>query len=142
MSRERPSKNNRIAKTTRSLKGKLSSLLHFSHPPTPSSINADSCPDNHTATTDAGTSNVSFHYPPSSQVPLVSIDCAPDTTVANTDPMSPPISIAGNPVPEAPSTISFQNANSPFSALHSVENVYMHHPTIINANNVNITLAL
>ena len=48
MSSERPSKTNRIHKITGSFKGKISSLLHLSRAPTPSSIEMDSSTDNPT----------------------------------------------------------------------------------------------
>ncbi|KAF8800029.1 hypothetical protein BYT27DRAFT_6848043 [Phlegmacium glaucopus] len=133
MSNERPSNRHRTDNVAPSSKMESSYLLQ---PRTTSSMDVDSSADNCVATTDRGTgSNVPFDYPSSSLIPMDSINCAPpNTTVANTetDSMSPPISVPDNPAPEAPS----MNANNPFSALHGVENVYMHQPTIINANHV------
>ena len=48
MSSERPHGTNRIRKAAGSFKGKLSSLLHLSRAPTPSSIKMDSSSDNPT----------------------------------------------------------------------------------------------
>jgi hypothetical protein len=48
MSNERPSDHNRIRRIAGSFKGKLSSLLHLSRAPTPSSIDKDSSSDNST----------------------------------------------------------------------------------------------
>jgi hypothetical protein len=48
MSNERPSDHNRIGRIAGSFKGKLSSLLHLSRAPTPSSIDKDSSSDNGT----------------------------------------------------------------------------------------------
>ena len=54
-SSERPSKGDRITKTVRSFKGKVSSLFNLSRPRIPLSVNVDPTDDNYIATTDAGT---------------------------------------------------------------------------------------
>jgi hypothetical protein len=46
MSSERPSETNHMRKIAGTFKGKLSSLLHLSRAPTPSSIEMDSSSDN------------------------------------------------------------------------------------------------
>ncbi|KAF8813479.1 hypothetical protein BYT27DRAFT_7158386 [Phlegmacium glaucopus] len=147
MSNERPSKNNRMQKVTRSFRGKLSSLLHLSRSPTTSSIDVVSSSDNHTtATTDAGTSDLPFNI-----VPVAGVDHAPVASMkAYTvpPPIPVPVSATAAGVPRQPVSVSSAgpehetpptmspNTHSSMSLLQGAHNVYMSHPTITMANNI------
>ncbi|KAF8816507.1 WD40 repeat-like protein [Phlegmacium glaucopus] len=145
MSSERPSKNNRITKAIKYVKGRFSSPLPLSHPPTPLSINLDPSPDNRMATTDAGTSNL--------PLTMVSVDHAATavvTTEAHTvslpdsvpSPASTPIaprrqfSSASSQAPETPSTYIAPNIHGAISAFQGAHDVYLHQPTINMANSI------
>ncbi|KAF8816807.1 hypothetical protein BYT27DRAFT_6377975 [Phlegmacium glaucopus] len=108
MSNERPSKNNRVA---RSFKKHLSSLFHSKRPPTPSPIEVGSSFGNHMAAVDAGTSNLPLE--------MASPDCALATAVASTEastmssPIFVPISASGPAVPRQLDSASRQGPEIP-----------------------------
>ncbi|KAF8805112.1 hypothetical protein BYT27DRAFT_7297183 [Phlegmacium glaucopus] len=145
MSSERPSKNNRVA---RSFKKHLSSLFHSKRPPTPSSIEVGSSSGNHMAAADAGTSNL-----PLEMVPVVSVDRTLATAVASTEayavssPISIPISASGPAVPRQLGSAGSQgpeilpmhtspNTHSPMSLFQGAHNIYLHQSTINMANSI------
>ncbi|KAF8802732.1 hypothetical protein BYT27DRAFT_7215115 [Phlegmacium glaucopus] len=83
MSDERPSTRHRIDKVARYAKGKSTSLPKLSRPPTLSSIDMDSMPDDHMATIDApaaGTNDL-----PLNVIPVAGVDRAPTIGVVSTE---------------------------------------------------------
>ncbi|KAF8815108.1 hypothetical protein BYT27DRAFT_7334103 [Phlegmacium glaucopus] len=142
MSSERPSKNNRVTKAIRYVKGKFSSPVPLSHPATPLSIDADPTSDNRMVTTDAGTRRAA-------EFPVISVDHAATAVMtADADTVSLPNSVpvpastpsvprqlgsASNPGPEIPSTDV-----APMSAFQGAHDVRLHNSTINMANAIHI----
>ncbi|KAF8801140.1 hypothetical protein BYT27DRAFT_7198634 [Phlegmacium glaucopus] len=149
MSNERPSKNNRMTKGFRYIKGKFSSRLPSTHPPTSLSVDVDPSLDNCNVTIDAETSNM-----PPKMVPVVSVDHAAPTVVAaeadtkslpNSVPVSPSIpsvprqlGSSSRPRPETPFTHMAPNTHSPMSAFQGAHNVRLYHSTINIADSIHM----
>ncbi|KAF8809961.1 hypothetical protein BYT27DRAFT_7337039 [Phlegmacium glaucopus] len=149
MSNERPSKNNRMTKAIRYVKGKLSSPLPLLHPPTPLSTGVDTSPDNRLVTIDAGTSlssNLPLTMVPvvSGDHPATSVVTAEVNTVSRSNSVPVPVSVSipivprqlgsASPGPETPSTYMAPNIHSPASAFQGAHDVYLHNSTFNMAN--------
>ncbi|KAF8805725.1 hypothetical protein BYT27DRAFT_6654042 [Phlegmacium glaucopus] len=150
MSDERPSTRHRIGKVARYVKGKLTSLSKLSRPPAVPSIDMDSVPDHHIATTDtltAGTSDLPFNM-----ILVAGVDHAPTIGVASTEastvssPTSVPFSASipvvhrelGSVSSLAPETLPTHMSpnNSPMPPFQGVHSTYMAQPNISMASNV------